>query len=101
MSHSVDYHLIAFHFEQGTIVTYSQSVFRGEVRQAFHITRKIIPHGLNLFDDALRRVASWLRAFDLQVEPCCRVGLPLFHLFISASRALASASDGTFIVRRN
>jgi hypothetical protein len=53
MSHSIDYHLIAFHFEQGTIDADSKSVFRCGVRQAFDITLKIIPHCFNLFDDAL------------------------------------------------
>ncbi len=54
MPYSIDYHSTAFHFEQSTIVTYSKSVFRSGVGQVFDISRQIIPHCFDLFDDAMR-----------------------------------------------
>lgn len=54
MSHAVDYHLIAFQFEQGAIVTYSKFVFRGGVGQVFDVACQIIPHCFDLVDDAMR-----------------------------------------------
>ena len=57
MPYSIDYHLIAFQFEQGAIVTDSKSVFRSGVGQVFDMAGQIIPHCFDLFDDAMRVAA--------------------------------------------
>ena len=54
MSNSIDYHFVAFDFEQNSIVTNAESKFGRGICQALNVAREIFFHKSNFFDDATR-----------------------------------------------
>jgi len=52
MSYSIDYHFVAFDFEQNSVVAYAESKFGRGICQSFNVAREILFHESNFFYDA-------------------------------------------------
>ncbi len=52
MSYSIDYHFIAFHFEQRAVVADPESVLRCEIGQTPDVPGQVTLHRRDLVDDA-------------------------------------------------
>ena len=53
MSHPIDYHFLAFYFEENPVASHPQPVFRGEVSEPLYISREVIRQGFDLFNEGV------------------------------------------------
>lgn len=58
MSYSIDYHFVAFDFEQNPVVAYAESKFGRGICQALNVACEIFFHKGNFFDDAPDSILS-------------------------------------------
>jgi hypothetical protein len=50
MSHPIDYHFLAFYFEENPVASHPQPVFWGKVGEPLYIPCEVIRQGLDLFN---------------------------------------------------
>ena len=52
MCHSIDYHPLAFHFEEHPIVSRSKPVFGREISESLHVSSEVVFHSFDPFNYA-------------------------------------------------